>query len=44
MRIHYTTLGAPRKDVNGVTRNAVMDALRTDPDYNGGEYTRPLHR
>ena len=24
LRIHYTTLGRPRKDANGVVRNAVL--------------------
>ena len=27
---------------NRMIRTAIMDALRTDPDYNGGEYTKPL--
>jgi len=27
---------------NRMIRTAIMDALRNDPDYNGGDYTKPL--
>ncbi|MBZ5522766.1 MAG: alpha/beta fold hydrolase [Acidobacteriia bacterium] len=28
---------------NRMTRKMIMDAIRTDPDWNNGEYTKPLH-
>jgi homoserine O-acetyltransferase/O-succinyltransferase len=28
---------------NRIMRKAIMDAITSDPDYNGGEYTKPLH-
>jgi len=28
---------------NRMTRKMIMDAIRTDPEWNNGEYTRPVH-
>jgi homoserine O-acetyltransferase/O-succinyltransferase len=28
---------------NRMTRKMIMDAIRTDPDWNNGDYTKPLH-